>query len=272
MQVSFINPHPALQPYVKGYFYIELDTSCSSVPLDIHPIGYHTMAFTLGSQQVFKSMSGNYDFNLSYHGYICKHISLIPLIQSIKMVVVSFTATGAAQLFNVSQHQLINHIHRMEEVIPKAKKLKMKLEEGISCGKQAVELIENWLLYQIPTKSPFLYAPHIDHACRLIQSCDGNIRISELCKEIGMSQRYMESHFREMIGTSPKLYCRIVRFIAAYQFILQNTHIGWRELILRYNFFDQAHFIRDFKTFFGYSPSNIHLANSHLTREIITDF
>lgn len=271
MKVFFTNPHPALRRYVNGYFYIELDAGPTSIPLDIHPVGYNTMAFTLNPRKVFRSAGGDYDFSLSYHGYICKHIPLIPLVPFIKMVVVSFTATGAAQLFRVGQHELVNQIHPIESVIPSGWILKTQLEEGISCGKRATGLIEKWLLKQIPTKSVLYYATHIDHACKLIQSRHGNLRIQELCKDVGMSQTNLEDHFKAMIGTSPKLYCRIARFIASYRFILQNTHVEWCELAYRYGFFDQSHFIREFKSFFGYSPSKIHMANSHLPREIILD-
>jgi len=272
MQVSFTHPHPALKPYVKGYFYIELDTNSSSAPLDIHPVGYNTMAFTLSPRQVFKSNKVDYGFSLSYHGYICEHFSLIPLVSCIKMVVVSFTATGATRLFRISQHELINQILPIVDVFPSSKTLNAQLEGNTSCEKQAIKLIEHWLLQQIPAKTKSPYANNIDNACTLIQSSNGNIRISDLCKEVGMSQRYLESHFKEMIGISPKLYCRVARFIAAYQFILENTHMEWSELAHRYHFFDQAHFIRDFKIFFGYPPSKIHTANSHLAREIILDF
>lgn len=266
-----MHPHPALRPYVNGYFYIELETGTNTAPLDIHPLGYNTMAFTLHSEAVFSANNGDYDFSLSYHGYICKHISLAPLAPLIKMVIVSFTSTGAVQLFRIAQHDLLNQIVSFTDVFPSSRALNSQLEEANSCERIAIARIEKWLLQQIPYKTPFLYGENINKACNLIQLCHGNIRITELCKEIGMSQRYLESHFKEMIGISPKLYCRIVRFIAAYQFILKHAHIEWSELVYRYHFFDQAHFIRDFKMFFGYSPSKIHMANSHLARELISD-
>src|SRR5690606_6180909 len=109
---------------------------------------------------------------------------------------------------------------------------------------------------------------NIDRACTLIQRHKGTISIRDLSREVGMSQRYLESHFKDMIGASPKMYCRIVRFLAAYQFILGSAHVDWAELIYRHQFFDQSHFIHDFKRFFGRSPSKIHLANSHLAGKI----
>src|SRR5690606_4676769 len=149
----------------------------------------------------------------------------------IKMVVVSFTSTGASRLFGVSQHQLINQIHPIEDIVPEAMDLKLRLEDGISCGSRATLLIEQWLLRRISDKSPFRYGANIDRACTLIQRHKGTISIRDLSREVGMSQRYLESHFKDMIGASPKMYCRIVRFLAAYQFILGSTHVDWGELI-----------------------------------------
>src|SRR5690606_3234613 len=109
MQVIFTKPDPNLRPYVQGYYYIELDNTGAGTPLDIHPVGYNTMAFTWQSG-VFSSTVGRYDFSLSYHGFISRHIRLTPLQSRIKMVVVSFTATGASQLFGVAQNGLLNQI------------------------------------------------------------------------------------------------------------------------------------------------------------------
>lgn len=103
MRVSFTYSHPGLRPYVKGYYCIELDCFTRQ-PLDIHPIGYNTMAFTLSPNAAFKPDQGQqFDFNLSYHGFISKHISLIPLQACIKIVIVSFTNTGVSQLFGLAQ-------------------------------------------------------------------------------------------------------------------------------------------------------------------------
>lgn len=270
MQISFTSPDPILQPYVRRYFYIELDKAAAETPLDIHPVGYNTMAFTLDAG-VFGDATGPYNFSLSYHGYIAKHIQLTPLVPRIKMVIVSFTATGATRLFGLSQHNLLNQIVALEEVIPGAQELKARLEGRVSCGQQAIRLIEQWLLAQLRTEAYYRHAPTIEKACALIQAHNGHFRIKSLCAELGISQTALEDQFKELIGTSPKLYCRITRFMAAYQFLLEQTHVEWSELVYRYRFFDQAHFIRDFKGFFGYSPSKIHLANAQLVRKIILD-
>lgn len=266
MRVSFTYSHPSLRPYIKGYYCIELDCD-STEPLDIHPIGYNTIAFTLSPKAAFRPNKGQqYDFNLSYHGFISKHISLIPLQSCIKILIVSFTNTGISQLFGVCQSELINQIIPLEDIHISSHTLKQKLEDAVFCEREALVHIENWLLEQLKEMEQSRHSVQIDLACELIQSRCGNLRIPELCQEVNMSQSSLEIHFKKMIGITPKHYGRIIRFIAAYHYILNNTHTQWGELVYRYNFFDQAHFIKDFKTFFGYSPSNIHLANAMLAR------
>ncbi|HZH54422.1 MAG TPA: AraC family transcriptional regulator [Sphingobacteriaceae bacterium] len=268
MRVSFTYSHPSLRPYIKGYYCIELDCHAAE-PLDIHPIGYNTIAFTLNPKAAFKPDQGRqYDFNLSYHGFISKHISLIPLQASIKVVIVSFTNTGISQLFGICQSEVINQIIPLEHINAASRSLKQKLEDTIFCEQKALILIDNWLLEQLKCRSHSPYFSHIDQVCQLIQTRCGDFRIRELCREVNMSQSSLERHFKEMIGITPKHYCRIIRFIAVYQFILNNTNLHWGELVYRYNFFDQAHFIKDFKNFFGFSPSKVHLANAKLTREL----
>lgn len=270
MVVEFASPHDFLKPFVRGYFQVELEAMDLSQPLDIHPLGFHTMAVTLNAKAAFGSANGDYDFNVSFHGYICKHISLIPLTSSVKMIVVSFTETGASQLFNMPQRDTINQILPIDEAFAGSTSLIEGLERIGNDVQVATAIIDDWLLQQIPHQTACQrHASNIANACSVIKARQGKLLIRDLCKEVGLSQTYLEDHFKDMIGTSPKLYSRIERFIAAYQFILQRTHVHWSELVFHYDFFDQSHFIHEFKTFFGYSPSRIHVANCALSRKII---
>lgn len=272
MRVSFTHSHPDLRPYIKGYYCIELDGLCTK-PLDIHPIGYNTIAFTLSPQAAFKPNQGlQYNFNLSYHGFISKHISLIPLQTRIKIVMVSFTNTGVSQLFGVSQSDLINQIVPLQDIHAASHYLQQKLEEVAFSEREALVHIEEWLLEQLFKTEPFRYTGQIDLVCQLIQTRCGNFRIGELCQEVNMSQSSLEEHFKKMIGITPKHYCRIIRFLATYQYLLNHSDKPWSELVYRFSFFDQAHFIKEFKTFFGYSPSKIHLANAELARGLALKF
>ena len=59
--------------------------------------------------------------------------------------------------------------------------------------------------------------------------------------------------FREHVGISPKLLARILRFNRAVE--LSATPLAWAEVSQTCGYYDQAHMVRDFQQFSGYSPT-----------------
>jgi AraC-like DNA-binding protein len=60
--------------------------------------------------------------------------------------------------------------------------------------------------------------------------------------------------FREHVGLTPKLFCRVRRFRAALDRIENGIPVRWAELAADCGYFDQAHLIRDFRAFAGITP------------------
>lgn len=82
----------------------------------------------------------------------------------------------------------------------------------------------------------------------------GIYQINTLLDASFLSQRSMQRHFKEQIGMAPKTYARICRFNRARQFLDQTENPFWPELVHKLGYFDQSHFIRDFRRFAGRSP------------------
>jgi AraC-like DNA-binding protein len=57
------------------------------------------------------------------------------------------------------------------------------------------------------------------------------------------------------VGVSPKQYLKIMRFQKAISAIENNVSIQWSQIALESGYFDQAHFIHDFKHFSGFTPN-----------------
>ncbi|HMF12979.1 MAG TPA: helix-turn-helix domain-containing protein, partial [Gemmataceae bacterium] len=70
-----------------------------------------------------------------------------------------------------------------------------------------------------------------------------------------VSVRQLERGFRHVIGTSPKVFARTVRFQEAQQRLLFDPDADLTSLAYECGYFDQAHFIKDFKAFTGQTPS-----------------
>lgn len=79
--------------------------------------------------------------------------------------------------------------------------------------------------------------------------------VRRVVEQVGMSAPRFIQHFRETIGLPPKRYCRLQRFHQALQLMAYKQHHGWTDLALRCGYFDQAHFINDFRAFAGITPS-----------------
>ncbi|NQY35322.1 MAG: AraC family transcriptional regulator [Alteromonadaceae bacterium] len=66
--------------------------------------------------------------------------------------------------------------------------------------------------------------------------------------------RQLERYFKQAIGLPPKLYCRIIRFAYIFKLISTNNS-NWSEISTQAGFYDQSHFIKNFKEFTGEEPS-----------------
>lgn len=78
--------------------------------------------------------------------------------------------------------------------------------------------------------------------------------VEQLCYETGLSQPRLSRLCRREFGTTPKKLLRRARFGRMLQALCQFPYAMWRDF-LDPQYFDQSHFIRDFRYFLGMAPS-----------------
>ncbi|HLS34996.1 MAG TPA: helix-turn-helix domain-containing protein [Bacillota bacterium] len=83
----------------------------------------------------------------------------------------------------------------------------------------------------------------------------GGLSINVLIENTGFSDRYIRHLFNKYIGFSPKQFSQIVRFQNTLTMILKNRPPAMLEVIYANGFYDQAHFINNFKNFTQLSPA-----------------
>jgi AraC-like DNA-binding protein len=83
--------------------------------------------------------------------------------------------------------------------------------------------------------------------------------LDKLVRDTNISNRYLEKIFKEKIGFSPKLLIRIARFQYALHHLINRQINSLTSLAYHVGYYDQAHFIREFKEFTGTVPSQFHL-------------
>jgi AraC-like DNA-binding protein len=80
--------------------------------------------------------------------------------------------------------------------------------------------------------------------------------ISEVIERSGLSRKRFIRLFRDEVGQTPKLFSRIRRFQELLRIVESGRRVDWAELALMCGYFDQAHFIHDFRAFSGLNPGS----------------
>ncbi|WP_158563373.1 helix-turn-helix domain-containing protein [Chitinophaga silvatica] len=108
------------------------------------------------------------------------------------------------------------------------------------------------------------------NVCQLIRRSKGNIAISELADQTGWSNRYLETVIKSALGLSPKEYAGIIRIRSLIDRWQIASGIRFSNLALEEGFYDQAHFIKTFKTMLNVSPGKFRKENYILTNSGIS--
>lgn len=89
----------------------------------------------------------------------------------------------------------------------------------------------------------------------MIYRSNGLIRIHTLSEKTGYLERYINKVFVEMMGFSPKYFCKIIQFQRALETLNYGTISNMTETAVNLGYYDQPQFIRDFKEFAGMTPN-----------------
>ncbi|CAN5457202.1 hypothetical protein BH10BAC3_BH10BAC3_34170 [soil metagenome] len=95
----------------------------------------------------------------------------------------------------------------------------------------------------------------LTQAIRKIWKEEGNISTASLSKSVYLGELQLQRLFKNTVGVSPKLYSRIIRFRSAYEQAQSGKSPGWTDVAYNFGYTDQAHFVKDFKSFTGLTPT-----------------
>ena len=167
-------------------------------------------------------------------------------------VLIFFTETGFSHFAPNPANELFNLSISLDDIFDKERT--RNVEEKLffaSSDQQRIRIVEQFLLSLLKDcRTDQL----IVEAVKLIYQSSGTIRIKELNQKLCISQSPFEKRFRKVVGTSPKKFASIVRFNTVLNNL--NTANSLLEICHDNNYFDQAHFIKDFKKFTGQTPEN----------------
>ena len=247
MKMERYLPSAILSPFIKAFLVIESEDGMEN---SIIPDTSVVMAFRYKGNvtQVQNERTGQLP-ETGISG-LRKSVRLVKYAPGTGNLLVMFREGGAAPFFKAPLHELFEANQALEELIHlhKIKEVEEQLS-GSANTVQRIAVVEKFLLSELKTQQPDLL---VSHAVQQIKAANGSSRIKTLAADLYISQDAFEKRFRRSVGASPKQFSAIVRLrhlLDHYQEEESLTAAAYRA-----GYFDQAHFIKDFKTFTGQSP------------------
>jgi len=269
---SPVTPHPLLSPFIAKMWVFE---SSGRLPaLDkklIVPNANFKLAFTCRNGLVARVGDKTFiqrENELSFTGLVDSAVMLDPQEDAqTKTIVIEFNPLGAYRLFHLSYAQVKNKIIGMTDLIGNpAEELQSQLAEASSLDLK-LQLLQDFLIKRLVKTTP---DPIYDYCIHRIIDSKGLMSMAELEKKTGYSARWLHRKFSEHLGTGPKNFSEIVRFKQFYQVYSTGVKMkNLKEYIYDY-YYDQSHFLRAFKRFTGFNPTDLQnsineLASKHYT-------
>ena len=252
---EFIEPKDILKNYIKGYYVVEINSSVKFFsPERVFPTGNACMVFHYRSPSIFKKKNEEEieEPNLVLCGQQTSYYDL-SLSGKTGMILVIFKPHGLSTFLNFPARELANENISLNDLFHnETAELEDKLLDSMD-NNQRITILENFFIQKFNFNR---YFNRIDHVIRLIEHYKGQIKMQELAEEACLGIKQFERIFQAHVGLNPKKFSGIIRLQSIIQTKNNNKKQDLAQLAFDNGYYDQSHFIHDFKNHTGISPGN----------------
>ena len=263
MNYQVYTPCPELQPFIKCFWSLEDEKQDEPVKQRVLPDGCMEMIFHYGDryQQYFEDGSSIIQPKSFVFGQITKYIEIAPTGKS-GIISARFLPDGISPFINMPLTSLENKAVPNTELFGENGKELEKHVVNANDNYERIKIIETFLLSKL-TEQKTMDA--ITKSCvDLIFQSQGQIGSAELADKMNINRRNIERKFISAIGMSPKQLARVARLQATLKMLEQKRSVTLTEIAYENGYYDQAHFIKEFKEFTGMSPKSFFADNLRL--------
>lgn len=170
----------------------------------------------------------------------------------VKVFAIRFKPEGIYRIFRVSSSVLIDRFEDVSMVLgPEFILFSKRLMEETNVTSRILRT-ENYLLKKLLNNKIDMNYVHL--AAELIRTTKG-VKIKDLSKKLCVCERQLEREFKGKLGVSPKQYHRIIRVNEVVRLLNKEQVMSLTSVADQCGYFDQSHFINDFKKITGKKPS-----------------
>ncbi|PMJ99494.1 helix-turn-helix domain-containing protein [Vibrio sp. 10N.261.55.A7] len=262
MNYQTFEPHPDLGSIISCYWTLEVPKTEETQRQRIIPDGTIEMAFILGDD--IKRYTSEDRFIIQPRAMVLGHTTdpfYIEPTGSVNTFAIRFYPYGFAHFVHAPIKALANTETPLVELFEE--KEVRKLEQDIihaADAQQRIEIIESFLLSKLNEKATLDSV--VKSTIETLFETKGSTSISKILNDDLSKRRQLERKFVKQIGVSPKQLGKLIRLQSALKVML-NEDESLTDVAYQNDYYDQSHFIKDFKEFTGVSPKEF-LGNENM--------
>ncbi|MBX7043436.1 MAG: helix-turn-helix domain-containing protein [Ignavibacteria bacterium] len=183
----------------------------------------------------------------------CKKYTEFRLDNSFQYIGIRFLPTTFPSLFNIDAKELSNRFERLEIVLNETSKF---ITDNFSSADD-LEKIKSKLdtyLINITARANTSLDSRFQNALNIILKNYGVVNVQRDL-DIGLSQRQLRRYFEFYVGDTAKTFSQVVRFQNILNAKPSAESLRRNKIFFDLGYYDQAHFIKEFKNFYGVTPS-----------------
>jgi AraC-like DNA-binding protein len=178
----------------------------------------------------------------------------------IGLISVRFRPWGARHFLRIPVSELADRVVPAEDLWGPAA---LELEERLFLARstnERVGLVERFLLARLDERRS------VEGVVRAVWRRRGDVRVSELCSELGVSERCLQRLCAGSLGMPPRNLIRLTRFLHACSLLRNSRSTPLTQIAHDCGYYDQAHFNGDVRALAGMTPGELRAAThfSHL--------
>ena len=167
---------------------------------------------------------------------------------------IRFTANGYYKLLRMPQCEFTDCFYNLDDVIDRRMEDLIPLLQNESHVRQRFQIVSRWLQREFCQKD----IPENLLSDFLIKSLNKSPEssVKQLVQKTGFTRKHLVHRFKKEAGLTIKEYQKILRIYRVLKQIDKASHISWAKLAGRFGFYDQSHFIKNFKQYTGLTPTD----------------
>ena len=170
-------------------------------------------------------------------------------------------------LFHIKGNRFVNEWIALEKIVDFDWTTLLKELEACREPIERVILLADMLMVLEQNRLPAI--PWLDQCIATIYQKNGVVSINEMVTLSSLSNRHFRRVFTEIVGVPPKYFCKVVQLNGLFEAINSSDNDKILQLALENGYYDQSHFIHDFKKLIGDSPQRFLMGKDAYVKEYL---